>query len=120
MSQTDEFHEATLLIADAIGEVIEHWGFRKALGRIWTVLYLAGEPLPAPDIADRLSMSAGATSMALNELQEWAVVNRSWRPGERREFFVAEIEYVLSPQHAQFRQLHADLHHCVKRNCEVG
>lgn len=93
MSQTDEFHEATLLIADAIGEVIEHWGFRKALGRIWTVLYLAGEPLPAQDIADRLSMSAGATSMALNELQEWAVVNRSWRPGERREFFVAETDF---------------------------
>jgi DNA-binding transcriptional regulator GbsR (MarR family) len=87
------FREAELLIADAVGEVIEHWGFRKALGRLWTVLYLAGEPLDAATLADRLSMSAGAVSMALNELQEWAVVQRVWRPGERREFFQAETDF---------------------------
>ena len=81
---------AELLAADAVGDVIEQWGFRKALGRIWTVLYLAGEPLPAATLGETLQMSAGAVSMALNELQEWAVVNRVWKPGERREFFEAE------------------------------
>jgi DNA-binding transcriptional regulator GbsR (MarR family) len=88
----DEFREAELLMADSVGEVIEHWGFRKALGRLWTVLYLAGEPLPAVELAERLSMSSGAVSMALNELQEWGVVSRVWKPGERREFFSAETD----------------------------
>ena len=92
MTSNDEFHEAVLLMADAVGEVIEHWGFRKALGRIWTVLYLAEDPLSAPELMEFLSMSAGAVSMALNELQEWAVVRRVWRPGERREFYVAETD----------------------------
>ena len=31
-------------------------------------------------------------SMTLTELQEWAVVRRVWRPGERREFFEAETD----------------------------
>jgi DNA-binding transcriptional regulator GbsR (MarR family) len=84
--------EAEQLAADAVGDVIEHWGFRKALGRVWVVLYLAGEPLPALVLQERLQMSAGATSMALNELQEWSVVRRVWRPGERREFFEAETD----------------------------
>lgn len=86
------YQEAEQLIADAVGDVIEHWGFRKALGRVWTVLYLAGEPLSALELTERLSMSSGAMSMTLKELQEWAVVRRVGRPGERREFFEAETD----------------------------
>ena len=89
----DRLHRAEILAADAIGDVIEHWGFRKVLGRVWTVLYLAGEPLPAAELADRLSMSAGAVSMAVNELLRWSVVKRVWRPGERKEFYEAETDF---------------------------
>jgi len=89
----DPVHEAELLAADAIGDIIEHWGFRKGLGRVWTVLFLEAEPQPAAAIGERLSMSAGAVSMALTELQRWGVVRRVWRPGERREFFEAETDF---------------------------
>ena len=90
---TETIHEAELLAADAIGDVIEHWGFRKGLGRLWTVLFIAGEPLPAQAIGERLTMSAGAVSMSLTELQRWGVVHRVWRPGERKEFFEAETDF---------------------------
>ena len=92
-ARSDELDRAVLLIADAIGDVIERWGFRKVLGRMWTVLYLAGEPLSAAELAERLSLSSGGVSMALGELQEWAVVKRALRPGERREYFVAETDF---------------------------
>lgn len=92
MSSTHPSHPAVLLAADAVGDVIEYWGFRKALGRVWTVLYLWDGPLSAGDIGERLQMSAGAVSMALTELQRWAVVKRVWQPGERREFFEAEVD----------------------------
>jgi DNA-binding transcriptional regulator GbsR (MarR family) len=85
--------EAEMLASDAIGDVIEHWGFRRALGRVWTLLYLAGEPLSAADIGERLQMSAGAVSMALTELQRWGVAQRTWRPGERKEFYSAETDF---------------------------
>ena len=85
--------EAELLAADAIGDIIEHWGFRKVLGRVWTVLFIGAEAMPAAEIGERLSMSAGATSMALTELQRWGVVKRVWKPGERKEFFEAETDF---------------------------
>ena len=85
--------EAELLAADAIGDVIEHWGFRKALGRVWTVLYLADDALGAAELGERLQMSAGAVSMSLTELQRWGVARRVWRPGERKEFFEAETDF---------------------------
>lgn len=93
MSAESTIHEAELLAADAIGDVIEHWGFRKGLGRVWTILFVEAEPLPAQAIGERLQMSAGAVSMALTELQRWGVVHRVWRPGERREFFAAETDF---------------------------
>ncbi len=92
-AKRDDLQQAVLLLADAIGDVIEHWGFRKVLGRLWTVLYLSEDPLPATELADRLSLSSGGISMALSELQEWGVVKRVWVPGERREFFVAETDF---------------------------
>ena len=85
--------EAELLAADAIGDVLEHWGFRRQLGRTWTVLYLAGEPLSAADLCEKLQMSSGAMSLTLTELQHWGVVHRMTRPGERREFFEAETSF---------------------------
>lgn len=85
--------EAELLSADAIGDVIEHWGFRKPLGRIWTVLYLSGDALSASELGERLSMSSGAVSMALTELQRWGIVKRVWRPGTRKEFYEAETDF---------------------------
>ena len=81
------------LAADAVGDFVEHWGFRKALGRIWTVLYLAGEPLPAAELQRRLQMSSGAVSMSLAELQGWGVVRKAARPGERRTYFEAETDF---------------------------
>lgn len=88
----EEF-EAELIAAEAIGDVIEHWGFRRVLGRVWTILFIAAEPLPAATIGERLSLSAGAVSMSLTELQRWGVVRRVFRPGERKEFFEAETDF---------------------------
>ena len=92
MELTQE-HEAELLAAEAIGDVIEHWGFRKALGRMWTVLYLHDESMCAGELGERLQMSAGAVSTSLTELQRWGVARRVWRPGERKEFYEAETDF---------------------------
>ncbi len=102
--------EAELLAADAIGDVIEHWGFRRVLGRVWTVLFIAGEPLPAATIGERLSLSAGAVSMSLTELQRWGVVRRVFKPGERREFFEAETDFwkMISKVFSERERLLAD------------
>ncbi|MDP3278355.1 MAG: hypothetical protein Q8Q09_24415 [Deltaproteobacteria bacterium] len=85
--------EAELLVADAVGDVIEHWGFRKALGRVWSVLYLSDESLAAAELAERLQMSAGSVSTTLTELQRWSVVHRVFRAGERREYYEAETDF---------------------------
>jgi DNA-binding transcriptional regulator GbsR (MarR family) len=85
--------QAITLVADAIGDVIEFWGFRKILGRVWTVLFLASEPLSADELAEALHVSAGSMSSALNELLRWGVIYRVPRLGERKERFEAETDF---------------------------
>lgn len=81
---------AQLRVAETVGQLIEFWGFKRPMGRAWTLLYLAPGALGAAEIGEQLGMSAGAVSMTLAELQKWGVVRRTWKPGERRDFFEAE------------------------------
>lgn len=92
MSHADEpsLWQSELLVSDAIGRLIEFWGFKRNMGRVWTVLYLSDRPLTASDLRDRLRLSSGAVSMTLTELQRWGVVKKVWIQGQRRDHFVAE------------------------------
>src|ERR687887_1022797 len=81
---------AELSVANAVGELMELWGFRRQLGRIWAVLFLSERPLAAPDLCDRLQISTGLLSMSLAELRSWGVVRSVAVPGDRKEHFEAE------------------------------
>jgi DNA-binding transcriptional regulator GbsR (MarR family) len=83
---------AEIAVADAIGRLMHFWGFKRPMGRLWTVLYLSPEPLGAAELGTTLRMSAGAVSMALAELEKWGAVTRTWIPGARRDYFVAESD----------------------------
>src|SRR5512138_3400067 len=81
---------ADLAVADAVGAIMELWGFRRQLGRIWAVLFLSDRPLAAPDLCERLHISTGLLSMSLAELRRWGVVRSVEIPGDRKEHFEAE------------------------------
>jgi len=84
--------EAVDLAAETMGELIAFWGFKASMGRIWTVLYLAPEPLTADAIAERTGLSAGAVSMGLSDLKQWGVIERASVPGDRKRHFRAETD----------------------------
>jgi len=86
MGSKEARQQAVDLAADTMGELITFWGFKASMGRIWTLLYLSSEPLPADVIADRTGLSAGSVSMALNELMQWGIVDRAATGGRKRHF----------------------------------
>src|SRR5262245_7928343 len=90
MSAKDRVDPAVLKVADAIGALIEGWGFKRNMGRMWAVLYLEDHPLSAAELGERLGLSTGAVSMLLAELMQWGIVKKAWVVGERREFYEPE------------------------------
>ena len=79
-------------VSDVVGRLIEFWGFKRNMGRIWSVLYLSLDPLSAEDLRELLKLSSGAVSMTLSELQRWGVVRKVWVQGERKDFYTAEVQ----------------------------
>ena len=89
-SNSTELWESEVLVSDAIGQLIEFWGFKRNMGRVWSVLYLSPKPLNARDLKTRLQLSTGAVSMTINDLLRWGVVKKVWIQGERSDYFEAE------------------------------
>jgi DNA-binding transcriptional regulator GbsR (MarR family) len=86
----DALWESERLVSDTIGRLMELWGFKRNMGRVWTLLYLSESGLTAQQLRERLGLSAGAVSMTLAELGRWGVARKTWVPGDRRDHFEAE------------------------------
>jgi DNA-binding transcriptional regulator GbsR (MarR family) len=81
-----------IAVSDVIGRLIEFWGFKRNMGRVWAVLYLSPEPQSADELRQALKLSSGAVSMTLGELARWGVVRKVWIQGERKDYYAAEVQ----------------------------
>ncbi len=84
------WRDAELKAADAMGRLMEFWGFRRHMGRLWTILYLSPRPMTTGELADTLQLSSSAVSLSLGELVRWGAVRKTWLPGERKDFYEPE------------------------------
>jgi len=82
------------LAIDAVGNVIEFWGFKHNQGRIWAMLYLRGTSMTATHLEQELGLSKGAVSMLVRDLERWGVVLRIRQPGTGAWHFRAETDLV--------------------------
>ena len=55
------------------------------MAQIHALLYLAGEPLPADEIAETLGIARSNVSNSLKELQGWELVSIAHALGARRD-----------------------------------
>lgn len=66
------------------------WGINRTMAQIHALLLVSIEPLSADEIMAELQISRGNTNMNVRELMDWGIVEKILKPGERKEFFVAE------------------------------
>jgi DNA-binding transcriptional regulator GbsR (MarR family) len=68
------------------------WGINRSMARIHALLMVSEKPLGLDEIASRLEISRGNTSMSLKDLRAWGVIRRVHESGERRDLYVAEAD----------------------------
>lgn len=66
------------------------WGINRTMAQIHALLLISPEALSADDIIGELKISRGNANMNLRALIDWGLVYKELKPGERKEFFVAE------------------------------
>src|SRR5262245_36585847 len=69
------------------GEMGTRWGVNRTVSQIHALLYLAGRPVPADEIADTLTVARSNVSTSLKELQSWGLVSIAHVMGDRRDHF---------------------------------
>lgn len=69
------------------GEMGARWGVNRTVAQIHALLYLAGKPLPADEIADTLGVARSNVSNSMRELQAWNLVKLVHVLGDRRDHF---------------------------------
>jgi DNA-binding transcriptional regulator GbsR (MarR family) len=97
--------EAKQQFVQAWGALGGQWGVNKTMAQIHALLLLANEPLGTEDIMDQLSISRGNANMNLRELMEWALADKVFKFGERRDYFIAEKDvWKVARQIAKIRK----------------
>jgi HTH-type transcriptional regulator, glycine betaine synthesis regulator len=82
------------IAVEAVGQVIEFWGFKHNQGRVWALLYLRSVAMTATQLEAGLGLSKGAVSMLVRDLERWGVVHRFRSPGTGAWRFRAETDLV--------------------------
>lgn len=74
------------------GEMGSRWGLNRTVAQIYALLYIAGRPLPADEIADTLKVARSNVSTSIRELRSWGLIDRTHAIGDRRDHFAAETD----------------------------
>jgi DNA-binding transcriptional regulator GbsR (MarR family) len=82
--------EAKLQFIASWGRFGTNWGINRTMAQIHALLLISPDPLSAEEVMDQVNISRGNANMNLRELIDWGLVQKVIKPGERKEFFVAE------------------------------
>ena len=88
----EDLREAQDRFVAAWGKMGSTWGISRTMAEVHALLYITNEPLCTDDAMDRLSISRGNASMSLRALQDWGIIRRVHKRGDRKEYFEAETD----------------------------
>ena len=75
------------------GKLCSQWGVNKTMGQIHALLLVSQHDLTSENIINTLQISQGNVNMNLRALEDWRLVERVHKTGERKDFFRAEKDF---------------------------
>jgi DNA-binding transcriptional regulator GbsR (MarR family) len=84
------FIEAKNKFVQTWGALGSQWGINKTMAQIHALLMVSNQAISMEEIMEELQISRGNASMNLRALMDWGIVYKTYKVGERREFFTAE------------------------------
>ncbi len=72
------------------GKLCTQWGVNKTMGRIHALLLVSKDDMCANEIMCKLCLSGGNVNMNLKALEQWNLISKVSKEGERKDFYRAE------------------------------
>ena len=87
MMKTEEIRQQ---FVQAWGVLGTSWGISRSMAQVHALLLLSKDELSTEEIMEELKLSRGNVNMVLRELVSWNLLYKQTKPGDRKEYFVAE------------------------------
>ncbi len=85
-----ELEEGKEKFIQAWGTLGSSWGINRTMAQVHALLLISPDSLSTEDVMQELNVSRGNANMNLRALMDWGLISKELRPGERKEYFVAE------------------------------
>jgi DNA-binding transcriptional regulator GbsR (MarR family) len=85
-----EWKEGKEKFINAWGALGSEWGINRTMAQVHALLMISPKELSADEIMEDLDISRGNANMNIRALMDWGLVYKTLRPGDRKEYFIAE------------------------------
>jgi len=90
----DAVERARHEVIEAMARAAESWGLNGSYGRLYGILYFAGEPVSLDEIVDRSDYAKSTVSTAMSAMERYHLVHRRSIPGEgKKAYYEAETDF---------------------------
>ncbi|MFA5668771.1 MAG: hypothetical protein WC967_05975 [Balneolaceae bacterium] len=121
MHRNAAYNEALEQFVKLWGDMASAWGINKTMAQIHALLYAESHSLDTDAIMDALDISRGNAHLNLHRLLEWKLVHKEQKPGDRKDYFVAEKDVwnivstiIRERQQQEIAPIRAELKECIK------
>ncbi|NOX96959.1 MAG: hypothetical protein GXO98_02650 [Nitrospirae bacterium] len=87
-----KLNEATDGFVESIGQLGASLGLNRVAAQLYALLFMSNEPLSLDDMVEKLGVSKGNVSVNVRELEKWGAARKVWVKGNRKDFYVAELD----------------------------
>lgn len=78
---------------EAGGRTAQTFGLSRLLGQLYMFLYLSDQAQSLDELAEGLGVSKASVSIACRQLESWGAVRKSWKKGDRKDYYEAESDF---------------------------
>jgi DNA-binding transcriptional regulator GbsR (MarR family) len=76
-----------------LSRISEFWGYPRAMGGIYAVLYLSPGPLSLDELIPIVGVTKGAISTNVRALEQLGMVHRQLRAGDRKDYYEVDTDF---------------------------
>jgi DNA-binding transcriptional regulator GbsR (MarR family) len=78
------------------GKLGSSWGISRTMAQLHALLLITPKALCADQIMNALQISRGNVNLNIRALCDWGLVHKELKPGDRKEYFIAEKDIMLA------------------------
>lgn len=88
-----QLKQARRNLIQSVGRITDFWGYNKAMGELYALLYLSPEPMSLDEMAEEIGLSKASVSIHMRALERIRMVNKVWMMGDRKDYYEAEVDF---------------------------